>query len=309
MVINPFFSAINNSFDRIEHTFEGCTGQRRFGSLLVLVFIGGLLGIQLNRFGLLPPQLAALTPTNHLEAIALVFTLLLVFEVLSLLFSLVYSVSVSVGKQVEILSLVLLRDIFKEISHLPEPLVWEDISGLMLDISALAFGALAIFVILHFYYRQISQQPLSADDRETAAFIIIKKLIALLMMTGFMVIFAINWYRSLFLGQPNQTFESFYTLLVFSDILIMLIAMRYGSSYRVAFRNSGFAVATLLIRVALITPALYSALLGVGSALLVLGIRVAYNRYVPSSYQQQRESNRRKSAAKDCPQPITCISK
>ncbi|MCD6526558.1 MAG: hypothetical protein J7K75_06180 [Desulfuromonas sp.] len=309
MVINPFFSAITKTFDRIEHAFEGSKGHRHIGNLLVLVFIFGLLGIQLNRFGLMPAPIAALTPTNHLEAIELVFTLMLVFEVLSLLFSMVYSVSISVGKQVEILSLVLLRNIFKEISNLHEPVVWSEVSKLVLDISALAFGALIIFVILNYYYRQINQPPLSSDDRETAAFIIVKKLIALLMMVGFMIIVAINWWKSLFYGLPNQTFESFYTLLIFSDILIMLISMRYGSCYRVAFRNSGFAVCTLLIRVALITPPLYSAILGVGSALLVLGIRVAYNRYMPSSYQQQRENKRRKQSKDCCEQPIDCVSK
>ncbi len=306
MVINPVYSTINKVFDQVEHAFEGASGQRRIGTLMVLVFIFGITGIQLNRFGLLPAQIAVITPTNHLEAIELVFTLLLVFEVLSLLFSLVYSVSISVGKQVEILSLVLLRDIFKEISNLHEPIIWEEVSGLVLDISALAFGALVIFVILNYYYRQIHQEPLSPDDKETASFIIVKKLIALLMMVGFLVILSYNWWFSLFYGEENQTFESFYTLLVFSDILIMLFSMRYGSSYRVAFRNSGFAVSTLLIRVALITPPLYSAMLGVGCALLVLGIRVAYNYYMPSSYQKKREENRRKKEGKE---PMVCFTK
>jgi ABC-type multidrug transport system fused ATPase/permease subunit len=307
MVINPFYNTINKTFDQVEHAFEGASGQRRIGTLMVAVFLLGLTGIQLNRFGLLPPQIASITPTNHLEAIELVFTLLLVFEVLSLLFSLVYSVSISVGKQVEILSLVLLRDIFKEISNLHEPIIWKEVSGLVLDISALAFGALVIFVILNYYYRQIHQEPLSPDDKETASFIIAKKLIALLMMIGFLVILAYNWWFSLFYGAKNQTFESFYTLLVFSDILIMLFSMRYGSSYRVAFRNSGFAVSTLLIRVALITPPLYSAMLGVGCALLVLGIRVAYNYYMPSSYQQKREQKRREKESDK--QPIVCFTK
>jgi hypothetical protein len=72
----------------------------------------------------------------------------------------------------------------------------------------------------------------------------------------------------------------------------MLLSMRYGASYRFAFRNSGFAVATLLIRVALITPPHYSALIGVGSALLILGIRLAFNYYTPSRYQMEREDRR-----------------
>lgn len=293
MVLHPFHTSVNRVFDKIEHAFEGAKGQRNVGNLLVIVFIFGLAGIQLNRFNLLPQAIAALTPTNHLEAIELVFTVLLAFEVLSLLFSLVYSVSISVGKQVEILSLVLLRDIFKEISKLHEPIVWSEMSHFMVDIGALALGALVIFIILSFYYRQIEQKTLNSDERDTATFIVIKKLIALVMLAGFLVILGLNWWSSLFYGLPNKTFESFYTLLIFSDILIMLISMRYGSCYRVAFRNSGFAIATLIIRVALIAPPMYSAIIGVCSALLVLGIRIAYNKFTPSGYQQQREDRRR----------------
>ncbi|MBN2644933.1 MAG: hypothetical protein JXR59_05600 [Desulfuromonadaceae bacterium] len=294
MVLNPFYTRVNAVFDRVEHLFESAKGQRRIGSLLVILFLGGLLGIEINNMGWMPASLAAITPTNHLEAIQLVFTALLVFEVISLLFSLVYSVSISVGKQVEILSLVMLRNIFKEVSTLHEPVIWDEISTIIINISALALGALAIFVILGFYYRHIHEVPINPDEKDTATFIIAKKLIALAMMTAFALIFVWNWWHSLLHGVDNRVFETFFTLLIFSDILIMLFSMRYGSSYRVAFRNSGFAIATLLIRVALITPAPFNALVGIGSAMLVLGIRLAYNAYVPSRYQQQRETLRRR---------------
>lgn len=300
MVLHPLYKTINKIFNETEHAFEGLTGQRRVGNLLILLFIGGLAGIQANLFGLLPPALAAITPTNHLEAIDLVFTVLLAVEAMGLLFSLAYSVSISVGKQVEILSLVLLRTIFKQISHIQEPVLWDDISPIVLDIAALAAAALIIFIILHFYYRQIEPKILNDDDDETTLFIITKKLIAIVMMIAFIAVLSFNWWNSLFNGMPNTTFESFFTLLIFSDILIMLISMRYGSSYRVAFRNSGFAVATLMIRVALITPPLYSAIIGVLSALFILGIRRAYNKYIPSGYQQRREDLRRKNCRKPC---------
>lgn len=300
MVLHPSYKAINRIFNDTEHAFEGLTGQRRMGTLLVMIFIGGLVGIQANVWGLLPPAIAALTPTNHLEAIELVFTVLLAFEAMGLLFSLAYSVSVSVGKQVEILSLVLLRNIFKQISHINEPVVWEEVSHIIVSMATLATSALAIFVILHVYYRHIEHKILNDDESETARFVITKKLIAMVMMIAFAAILAFNWWNSLFHGQPNTTFESFFTLLIFSDILIMLISMRYGSSYRVAFRNSGYAVATLMIRIALITPPLYSAIIGVLSALFVLSIRCAYNKYIPSSYQQRREDMRRKDCHNQC---------
>jgi hypothetical protein len=69
---------------------------------------------------------------------------------------------------------------------------------------------------------------------------------------------------------------------IFSDILIILVSMRYSTSYLITFRNSGFAVATVFIRLALMSPPPYSALLGIGSALFVMGISLNYKYYKPS---------------------------
>ncbi|OQY20670.1 MAG: hypothetical protein B6I36_00020 [Desulfobacteraceae bacterium 4572_35.1] len=298
MVLHPAYKTINNCFNTVEHAFEGLKGQRYVSTLLVLIFIGGLLSIQANLFGWLPAQIAVHTPTNHLKAIELVFTIVLAWEAVGLIFSLAHSVSISVGKQVEILSLVLLRNIFKQISHMQEPIIWEEVSAIILNIAALAFASLIIFIILHFYYRQIEPKNFIDDDHETKRFIITKKLIALLLMVTFVIILVGNWWNSLFFHQVDRTFETFFTLLIFSDILIMLISMRYRSCYRVAFRNSGFAVATLMIRIALITPPIYSAAIGVASALFILGIRFAYTHYIPSGYQQRREDMRRKNCHK-----------
>jgi len=45
-------------------------------------------------------------------------------------------------------------------------------------------------------------------------------------------------------GRPSSDFSSvFYTVLVFSDVLLVLVSLRYSSGYPVLFRNSGFAVA------------------------------------------------------------------
>lgn len=257
------------------------------------IFCCALVLIELNRRHWLPAPVDLLLPTNHLKAIEFVFSLVLVMEVISLIFSLVYSLSTSVGKQVEILSLVLLREVFKEFAEFSEPLVWQDVAGSVLNMGAHIAAALAIFIILGFYYRAQRRAPLTHDEQDNAAFILAKKALALGLLLIFAGILVVNSYRCLVLQCPVNTFATFYTVLIFSDILMMLLAMRYGSSYRVAFRNSAFAVATVLIRLALITPPFYDALLGIGSAVLVLGIRYAYNFYIPSSYQQQREQRRR----------------
>jgi hypothetical protein len=42
MVINPFYNTISKTFDQVEHAFEGASGQRRIGTLMVAVFLLGL---------------------------------------------------------------------------------------------------------------------------------------------------------------------------------------------------------------------------------------------------------------------------
>jgi hypothetical protein len=69
---------------------------------------------------------------------------------------------------------------------------------------------------------------------------------------------------------------------VFADVLMVLMSLRYSSAYHVVFRNSGLAVATVLLRLALAAPAYWSALLGLAAALFALGLAVACNRFAPA---------------------------
>ena len=85
----------------------------------------GVAVIETNRRGFLPPGIAEHVPDKHFDAILWAFTLLLLAEVISLIFALAQSVATAVGKQLEIMSLILLRQSFKELTDLPEPIVWK----------------------------------------------------------------------------------------------------------------------------------------------------------------------------------------
>lgn len=283
---------LNRLFDWLEECWESIRAQRLIGTLLVLSFLGAIAVIEVNRWGVLPEPLTETLPTNHLIAIDLVFTLVLITEVISLVFSLAHSVSTSVGKQFEILSLILVRDTFRELSHFSEPLVWEEVSQAMVPIVSTAVGALLIFVILGFYYQAQQHRPITTDVGDRTAFVTAKKIVATLLLVGFIGINAynINFYLQTGEESETSTFELFYTLLIFSDILIVLLSLRYSNSYHISFRNTGFAVATVFIRLALIAPVTVMAILGSWTALFALGLTMAYNRFVPMPPQQE-ESN------------------
>jgi hypothetical protein len=263
-------------FDRIEALWEGERTRRIVASLLVAVFVAMVVAIELGRRGVLPARLAGTLPDNHFRAVELAFYLLLAWEVVGLVFSLARSVTAAAGKQFEIFSLILLRHSFEEFGHLDEPVTWEGAREAVVRMIANGFGALALFVVLGFYYAAQRHAPLSDDARDTQGFVAAKKALALLLL----VVFAALAGRTLLFGH-REFFESFYTVLVFADVLVVLVSLRYSTRYAVVFRNSGLAVATVLLRVALSAPAFYNAALGLAAALFALGLTLAANRFDP----------------------------
>jgi hypothetical protein len=269
-------------FDSLEQRWQKLTTQRRVASALVIVFIAGLALVEARRLPWLPTELADRLPSNHFEAILLPFTLLLLTEVISLVFALAQSVAVAVGKQLEIMSLILIRQSFKELTFLPEPIVWDMNSGEMtrrvLYILSDASGALVIFALLVVYFRMQIHQPISRDPDDQSSFVGAKKLIALILLASVVVIgveVVWAWANN---NMQHSFFEVFYTLLIFADVLIVLISLRYSVAYPVVFRYFGFAVATVMIRLALTAPRVFDAGLGVTATLFAIALTWVYNR-------------------------------
>lgn len=267
-----------NLTDRLEHFWEEVIMKRAAGSILVITYILMLVVVELNRNGLLPSPLAETLPNSHFFAVEIAFTVLLITEVVSLIFGLTRSFSRSIGIQLEILSLILLRDTFKQFTYLGEPLVWEEVANYITPMIADAVGALSIFFLIGIYYRMQKSRPITMDEVEQAEFIAYKKFIALGLVVVFAVVGIVDLVR-LVIGLPTYPFfETFYTILIFTDILMVLLSLRYSISFAVTFRNFGFAVVTVFIRLALIAPTLIGVALGIGTTVFAMGLTLAYNR-------------------------------
>lgn len=267
---------LSRLFDRLEALWESPRSRHAVGTAIVVVFLGDVLAIELARRGLLPSGVAARLPRSHFRAVETAFYLLLAFEVVGLVFALSRSVTSAAGKQLEIFSLILLRSSFEEFAHLDEPLTWAGAQWPVVRMVVDAFGALAIFVVLGFYYATQRHRPISGDARDTAGFVAAKKAMAVVLLG----LFGILAGRAAF-AERREFFESFYTVLVFADVLVVLVSLRYSSGYHIVFRNSGLAVATVLLRLALSAPAYVNAGLGLAAALFALGLTLASNRFGP----------------------------
>ncbi|NMW19931.1 MAG: hypothetical protein HKK66_13170 [Chlorobiaceae bacterium] len=273
------FRRIFSMYDSLEQFWEHKRTERFAANFLIMVFLTSLALIELARQGLLPKGIAGLLPTNHYYAINVAFSMLLGLEVFGLVFSLAKSVSVSVGKQFEILSLILLRHSFKEIVDFSEPLIWEQSLKPLMHMLSNAGGGLAIFLLLGLYYKLQQHRAISPNTGVAADFIASKKIVALLLLILFIIIGIVDGSRYLNGTATDNFFSLFYTILVYSDVLLVLISLRYSSNYPIVFRNSGFAIATVVIRLALTAPPYFNVLLGAGAMLFAIGITVAYNRF------------------------------
>jgi hypothetical protein len=269
--MNFIYERITYLFDPLHHLWEQERLAKKISVSLVLFFLAGLLSIELKRLGLLPASLSALIPRSHFSAIEMAFTVVLILEVISLIFTLPCSFSRSVGKQFELLALILLRNAFKELSEFPEPLAFAGNEEAILRILSDGFGALAIFALLGVYYLvQRKKQEETMTSIDLFSFVAAKKGIALLLLVAFIFMGLRSIYLTLIDVSHSDFLHDFYTLLILTDVLVVLISQCFQPGFYAVFRNSGFALSTVIIRIALAAPPYFNVLLGIAAALFAI---------------------------------------
>lgn len=284
-----------NIFGNLKTTWESQKTNKFISFTLVFVFILSAIISYLDRNNIVNFGTFEEYFSDPFFAIQISFTLLLLTELLSLIFMLHKSVSKSVGKQFELLSLIFIRSGFKEFGHI-EHFNWEDMNTYVYHMFAYAFGALIIFIILGFLEKIRKHLPLTDIEDERTEFIRVKKLLSLFLLLAFIVV---GFKDASFLVETGiylHSFHSFYNILIFSDILIVLIALRYTRNYYKLFRYSAFVLATIFIRIALSLESYASIVVGVISAVFILLLTLTYNYFIKAlpnnpKLQEQHKTN------------------
>ncbi|KJR97147.1 MAG: membrane protein [Desulfobulbaceae bacterium BRH_c16a] len=272
--MSSIYEKITYAFDPLHHRWEHEKMHRKISIALVLFFLLSLVCIELNRQNLLPGPLESFIPRNHFFAVHAAFTVVLILEVISLVFTIPCSFSRSVGKQFEILSLILMRNAFKELSDFPEPITFTGNEQAVLHILSDGFGALLIFAALGCYY--LVQARTASDEKmqptDLYSFVAAKKGIALVLLLVF-IFMGLHSAVATVMGIPHpDVLHGFYTILILTDILIVLISQCFQPSFYAVFRNSGYALSTLIIRLALAAPPFFNVLLGLAAALIAISL-------------------------------------
>jgi hypothetical protein len=204
-----------------------------------------------------------LTPIN---AIYTPFSFLLAYEAYLLLYYLPQSTSIYIGKQYEIITLILIRGVFKDITHLNmeiSGLVNQFYNKLWYDLATVAIVFGLIFIFYKINKRQSSSpSSLQSNSIEYSAiqkFITSKKNFSLLLMVITFVLGAyslIDWIFSNSAEHNLQTaidingvfFDHFFSLLIISDVIILLLSLFYTDDYSLIIRNSSFVISTILLK-------------------------------------------------------------
>ena len=289
MMFSRTLECITDVYDTLHHGWEHPRTQRRVALCIFLIYVLGLLGIELNRRGLLPPNIAAVAPTNHFHAISLAFTFILGLEIMGLILTISCSLSRSLGKQLEILALILLRDAFKVLSSLPEPVNLAAGPEPIWHIVGAGSSALAIFVCLGIYGRLRSgNQSFIHNPEERLRYVTSKKLMALFLFLVFLGFALHDGWMFIFRGEDSSFFETIYSVLIFSDIALVLIAQRFMPNFHAVFRNSGFVIATLIMRLSLSASWPWNCVASIMAALYVLALTWATQYFTPEKYKTKR---------------------
>jgi hypothetical protein len=266
-------------FDKQVLFWESPKTIQRISSFLVLSFIVSGICSSLVYFNLISIGQFNNVFNHPFFAIEVAFTILLILELLSLIFVLPKSVSRSLGKQFELLSLIFLRDAFKEFSHLDNCFLWQDAKATILSMLTYSFGSLIIFTVMGFTQRLNRRIRLSETYGNQFQFVRIKKLLALFLLISFFFIGIRDVIILVQTGEYLHSFDTFYTVLIFTDIVIVLVALRYTINYYRVFRYTAFVLATILIRISLTLEVYYNVALGVIAALFVLLLSIVYNHF------------------------------
>src|ERR1700735_161097 len=217
-----------------------------------------------------PPAPIAAVGRNYLSAIYTPFSFILFYEVLMLIGALPQSTTQSIAKQYEIVSLIFVRTFFKDIAELRNvnelvslsPEAWP----VVLNLSAGLLMFLLVTVFLHAARRRGDDVSPEAELKALDRFIFNKKVIALgltVLLLAVAVQRVIEFARDASAPQNLNSFfyTDVFTVMIFTDVLIVILSLVVSDRYELVFRNGAFVISTILLRFSLTAKSPFSAVL------------------------------------------------
>ena len=242
--------------------------------------------------------------TNPISAIYTPFSFILIYEVYLLIYYLPKSMTIYIGKQYEIIMLIVIRRLFKDLSNISLDEKWFQTAENLQFIYDI-ITTLILFLFIHFFYkmnkfRVKKLMKLTETNAELLKFIKTKKGISLSLVPAFIIIGFYNiflWTSGLITdGQGAVSavdinyifFDDFFTVLILIDVLLVLFSFSHTDKFNKVIRNSGFVISTILVKLSFSVAGLQNVALiltAVGFGVLILWIHNLFEQNkLPSDY-------------------------
>ena len=285
-----------NLLNRLYHIFLSEYTKRRIEKTILYIaiisFFIHLLLIYLTKFNIISFLSESELIENPISAIYTPFSFILIYEVYLLIFYLPKSFTTYITKQYEIITLIVIRKLFKDLSVIELSADWFDIKG-DLQFTYDILAALILFYLIFQFQKQGGRKSNKQSDLEPKVerFINTKKMIAVVLVPLFFmmaVITLFKWTSGITLSSNelpsfesinNLFFDEFFTVLILVDVVLLLISFFYTDSFHKIIRNSGFVVSTILIRLSFGVTGLISTILIITAVLFGLMIILIHNKY------------------------------
>lgn len=258
---------------------------------LLLIALVDLNVLQLNDYSKLL--------SNPIAAIYTPFSFILIYEVYLLVFYLPKSTSTYIGKQYEIIALIIIRRVFKDLSNLEFTLDWfKDKHDLQFsyDLAATIILFLLIFV---FYRLNQKKEELQTEKIQLppaiAKFIKMKNIIAMCLIPVFLILAVVSFdrwvYENFFsisqmvdsIKDVNHIFfDDFFKILILIDVLLLLFSFLHTDKFSKVIRNSGFIISTILLKLSFGVEGLLNTILivvAVSFGVIILAIHNQYEKF------------------------------
>jgi hypothetical protein len=276
--------------------------------IALVSFIIHLLIIGLIHFNIIGIQEPSNLLKNPIAAIYTPFSFILVYEVYLLIYYLPKSTSTYISKQYEIIALIIIRRLFKDLSDLSLSFNWFNINTDLQFTYDLLASVLLFYLIYLFHVQRTKVYRVRENSKNYAAkiskFINAKKWIATALVPVLLII-AIYSFLSWTIGvlYPLQTdaisfkninnifFEQFFNILIIADVILLLFSFFHTDEFHKVIRNSGFIISTILIRISFSVSGLINTVLIVSAILFGLLMLFIHNKFEKSLAKESLERN------------------
>lgn len=291
----------NPYLQRLEALLLSDKVRERGEKIILCVAIGSfvihLLLITFTRLGLFGNKVTSELLQDPIAAIYTPFSFILIYEVYLLVFYLPQSITRYIGKQYEIILLIVIRRIFKDLGNLELTTDWFK-SADDLQFTYDIVGTIILFLLITVFYR-LAPRPsskiksLDAQPDGIRQFVTLKTGISIALtplLAGLAIFSLTRWiYENLFSVKDlvvasrdvNQIFfEDFFTILILIDVFLLLFSFLHSNEFSTVIRNSGFIISTILIKISFSATGLLNVSLIVSAVLFGVVMLWIHNFFI-----------------------------